>query len=85
MVQLRLQIGAGDYQTFQALLQTAENKEVLTLSNLKDQRVDGERLVIIYLPARILTPGDYQLRLSGLTRNNQPEYLGRYTFRILGK
>lgn len=85
IVQLRLQIGAADYQTFQAILQTYEGQEILSLSNLKDKRINGERLVIIYFPAKILVPGTYQLRLSGLTQNNQPEYLGRYTFRIQGK
>lgn len=85
IVQLRLQIGTGDYQSFQAILQTYEDQEILSLGNLKDKRINGERLVIIYLPAKILSPGDYQLRLSGLTQNNQLEYLGRYTFRILGK
>lgn len=85
LVQLRLQIGAGDYQAFQAALQTDENKEVLTINDLKDKRIGEQRLVIIYLPTKVLTPGDYQLRLSGLTQNNQPEYIGRYTFRILNK
>ena len=83
MVQARLRVGPGDYRSFQATLQTVEGKKVLSLSDLKEQRIDSERLVIVYLPTRILTPGDYHLSLSGLTQNGQPEYLGRYTFRIL--
>lgn len=85
LVQLRLQIGTGDYQSFQAVLLTAENLQLFTLPNLKAISVGGERVVVIYLPAKILTPGDYQLKLSGLTQNNQPAYLGRYNFRIVGK
>jgi hypothetical protein len=84
LVQLRLQIGAGDYQSFQAVLLTAENRELFTLPNLKATNIGGERVVVIYLPAKILTPGDYQLRLSGVTQNNQAVYLGRYNFRIVG-
>lgn len=84
MVQVRLRVGPGDYSSFQATLQTVAGETVLSLSDLKEQRLDGERLVIVYLPTRILTPGDYQLRLSGLTQNGQPAYLGRYAFRILG-
>lgn len=82
IVQLRLQIGAGDYQTFQASLQTAEGRDILPLNDLKLRSINGERLVIIYLPAELLTPGDYQLRLSGVTRDHQLVYLGRYMFRI---
>jgi hypothetical protein len=85
LVQLRLQIGAGDYQSFQATLQTAENQELFNLPDLKATTIGGERVVVIYVPAKILTPRDYQLRLSGLTQNNQPVYLGRYNFRIVGK
>lgn len=84
LVQLRLQIGAGDYQSFQAVLLTAENQELFTLPNLKATSLGGERVVVIYLPAKILMPGDYQLKLSGLTQNIQTLYLGRYNFRILG-
>ena len=83
LVQLRLQIGTGDYQSFQAVLLTAENLQLFTLPNLKAISVGGERVVVIYLPAKILTPGDYQLKLSGLTQNSQTLYLGRYNFRIL--
>lgn len=85
LVQLRLQIGAGDYQLFQAALLTAENRELFTLPNLKASNISGERVVVIYLPTKILTPEDYQLRLSGLTHDNQPVYLGRYNFRIVGE
>lgn len=85
LVQLRLQIGAGDYQTFRAILQTDENNEGLTINDIRDKRIDGERLVIVYFPAKVLPPGEYQLRLSGLTQNNRLEYIGRYTFRIVNK
>jgi hypothetical protein len=85
LVQLRLQIGVDEYQSFQAVLHTAENQELFTLPNLRASNISGEKVVVIYLPAKILMPGDYQLRLSGRTQNNQPVYLGRYNFRIVGK
>lgn len=84
VIQLRLQIGSGEYQSFQAVLQTSENEGLFTLRGLKDRTINGERLVTIYIPA-ILKPGDYQLRLSGLTQDDQLIYLGRYNFQILGK
>lgn len=82
IVQLRLQLGDSDFQTFQASLQTAEGLEILPLTDLKPRSINGARLVIIYLPSEVLTPEDYQLRLSGVTREHQVVYLGRYTFRI---
>jgi anti-sigma-K factor RskA len=85
IVQLRLQIGNGQYQAFQVALQTDEGQDIVTLSDLKEKIISGEKLLVIYLPARILIPGDYQVRLSGANRNNQIDYLGRYTFRVIGK
>ena len=85
IVQLRLQIGNGQYQAYRAELQTGEGQEIVTLTDLKEKQINVERLIVIYLPARIVPPGDYQLRLTGVNQNNQPEYIGRYTFRVVGK
>jgi anti-sigma-K factor RskA len=85
LVQLRLQIGSDDYGSFQAILLTAEDRELFTLPNLQASNIGGQKVVVIYLPANLLTPADYQLRLSGLTRDIQPVYLGRYSFRIVSK
>jgi hypothetical protein len=82
IVQVRLQIGAVPYQTFQAVLETAEGNELLRLIELRARTINGENVVLVYLPVNILTPGDYQIRLSGISQNNQAAYLGRYTFRI---
>ena len=82
IVQLRLQIGAVPFQTFQAVLQTAEGNELLSLNELRARTINGGNVVFVYLPVNTLTPGDYQIRLSGISQNNQAAYLGRYTFRI---
>jgi hypothetical protein len=83
IVQLRLRTGAVSYETFQAVLQTAEGNELLSLNHLRARTVNGDNVVLIYLPANILAPGDYQIRLSSINQNNQAAYLGRYTFRIV--
>lgn len=85
VVQLRLQIGNGQYQAYRAELQTSEEREIVTLVDLKEREINGERMIVIYLPARIVPTGDYQLRLSGVNQNDQLEYIGRYTFRTVEK
>ncbi len=84
IVQLRLQIGSVPYQSFQAVLEDAEGHEIQKFNDLKARTISGERLVIIYVSAKDFSPGDYQIRLSGLTETNQPVNLGRYTFRTVG-
>lgn len=82
IVQVRLQIGAVLYQSFQAVLQTADGDEILKLNDLRARTINGENVVLVYLPANELASGDYQIRLSGIDQNNQAVYLGRYIFRI---
>ena len=83
IVQLRLQIGSVPYQAFQAVLQDAEGHEIRKFDDLRPRTIDGERLAIIYVLAKDFTPGDYQIRLSGLSQTNELVQLGRYTFRTL--
>jgi hypothetical protein len=86
LVQLRLALGGGNYQTFRATIETVDGAaEIPTLDELKAKSITGERVVIVYLPANILAAGDYQLRLSGVEQDQQLKYLGLYTFRIVGK
>jgi len=83
IVQLRLQIDGVPYQTFQAVLEDAEGHEIRKVNDLRVRTINGERLAIVYVPAKDFTPGDYQIRLSGLTERNQLVDLGRYTFRTV--
>ena len=83
IVQLRLEVGSVPYQTFQAVLQDAEGHEIRKFDDLRARIINGERLTIIYIAAKDFTPGDYQIRLSGLTETNRLVDLGRYTFRTI--
>ena len=83
IVQLRLSVTMDPYQNYQAVLETAEGQDIFTIGKLKRRDVKGEFVVLLNMPARILSPGDYQLELNGLNEDEQLEGVGRYTFRVL--
>jgi hypothetical protein len=40
---------------------------------------------LVDVPAALLTPGEYRVRLSGLSANGSVENLGSYPFKVLKK
>lgn len=81
---LRLDIGSGDYKSFRAALQDASSKPLLTRGALRPKSTRDGREVIFDVPARLLRGGgDFQVQLSGVTRENVVEEIGRYDFRVV--
>lgn len=68
---------------FRAELATAEGQSVLVRNNLKPSAGKTEAKIVIEVPARLLRGGDYQIKLSRLRAEGQPESVGRYYFRAL--
>ena len=80
LVRLRLELEPDDYKTYQAVLQTAEGKEVWRQPTPVGQRAKGS-FVVLSLPARLLQPGDYLVAVSGVTAGGLSEDVGEYHFR----
>jgi hypothetical protein len=85
-VELNLELLEDDYRSYRAELLTAEGERVAGLDALKPKPVGaGGRRVTLNFPARLLAPGDYQVRLRGVNSSGQTEDVGRYYFRALNK
>ena len=72
-VELRIDLGRGDYQRYQTVLQKVEGEEVSTQITPKMKTGDDTDLVVLAVPAKLLTPGDYVLSLSGMDANGSFE------------
>jgi hypothetical protein len=66
------------YQTYRAILQTIAGNEISRQDNLS---ASNDR-VICPIPATLLKPGDYSLKLSGLNEQKEYEDIARYNFRV---
>lgn len=84
-VQLQLELAAAEPQSYRASVETDEGRSVFNALDLKPQTTDARSVVILSVPAKLLTVGDYQVKLSEVTAGGQLENAGRYSFRVAGK
>lgn len=80
-VQFHLELASDEYNNYRAILLT-EGREILTLNQLKAEANNGTKAITLILPARLLTQGDYQLKLSGQTPGSEFEDINGYAFRV---
>ena len=82
-VELRLELGSADYESYRALLRTDEGREVLTSGQLKAETIGSGKFVVLSFPARLLNQSDYQVKLSGINTDGNPEDISSYYFRVV--
>lgn len=83
IVQLQLALPATPYQSYQATLRVTDGAELFTVGDLNAQQTEAGRLLNLRLPARLLTPRDYTLSVSGRTTDGRAESVADYYFRVL--
>ena len=85
---VRLQIGIDpeeQYKSFAVELRTVAGRQVWNRENLAARTRRGTRAVGLTLPATVLKPGEYELRLRGLTEGGASEDVGFYYFNVRKK
>jgi len=85
---VRLQIGIDpeeQYKSFAVELRTLAGRQVWNRENLATRTRRGTHFVGLTLPATVLKPGDYELRLRGLTETGGAEDVGFYYFNVTKK
>jgi hypothetical protein len=83
IVQLQLALPATPYQSYQATLRVTDGAELFTVGDLGAQQTEAGRLLNLRLPARLLTPRDYTLSVSGRTADGRADSVADYYFRVL--
>jgi hypothetical protein len=81
LIRLRLELPGVDYPLYRAVLYDAGGEEIWAQSKLSAQAGDGRASVTLLLPARLLPPGDYQLKLSGTDGTELLESVATCAFR----
>jgi hypothetical protein len=83
IVRLQLKVPNAEYVSYNASVKAVGGPEILTADNLKAEATAEGLAVRVSIPAVKLKNEDYQLNLSGLAADRQPETVGRYDFRVL--
>lgn len=81
--QLRLELASDEYQSYRAVLQTDEGREIFTGDKLKAEATGGGKVVVLSFPSRLLSQGDYQVKLKGITTGGDLQDIGSYYFRVV--
>ncbi|MGH9544357.1 MAG: hypothetical protein ACRD23_03995 [Terriglobales bacterium] len=71
-----------NYPRYEAVLKTAEGKQIWSKGDLEAQAFAGGDRVILALSKNLLPPGDYILTVRGLLTPGNPETVAEYAFRI---
>jgi hypothetical protein len=82
--QVRLLLNIGDstaYGNYQAVLLNSDGAQVWSRRGLRA----SQKVVVITVPARLLSEDDYEINLKGLAQNGELERVGDYYFTVLKK
>ncbi len=82
-LQLQLMLDRDEYKSYEAVLMTAERKEVLRGKALQSLSIGGDEVVTWPLPAHSIHAGDYIVQLAGQTATGSVEDVESYSFRVL--
>ena len=85
---VRLQVGLEpeeQYQTFRVEVRTQDGRQVWTRDDLSARRTRSGKTIGLTLPAKVLTAGQYELALKGVTNEGTTEDVGYYYFEVLKK
>jgi hypothetical protein len=82
-IELRLPwIQTERYSMYQAEVRRVDDREVFTISSLQAQN-DGRYAIRLRLPAQMLTRGDYQIKLTGISTDSSAKSSEEYSFVVV--
>jgi|GEM_PF-722861 len=80
-VKLELELVKSDYTRYQTQL-FRENEALESQEELTSQPRNAHYVVPVTVTGEILTPGDYQLKLSGVADTGKAAFIDSYSFRV---
>ena len=81
-VTLELEVGNTSFRTYKSELFRG-NRSLKTTQDLRMQEKGEQRVVPLTITGEILSPGDYQVRLSGVSDSGAAEFINNYSFRVI--
>jgi hypothetical protein len=80
-VKIELQLAKSDFQHYQTQL-FRENQTLDSQEQLKSEPRNTHYVVPVTVTGEILTPGDYQFKLSGIGDSGSAAFIDSYSFRV---
>jgi hypothetical protein len=83
VAQLWLMLVKDEYSSYQVVFQKDGNAEQFPISGLRTEVTPRGKAIPFRVPAEILSPGTYILKLNGITDSERIEEVGEYNFRVM--
>ena len=83
---VELQLALADetpYQSYNSVLETIDGRAISTAPVMARESVGGQPVVTSELPPRLIPPGEYRVKLNGVTAAKETVSLGSYYFKVL--
>jgi hypothetical protein len=81
-VRLEMEVSNSNFHNYKSEL-LRENDSVTTANQLQSEKKGEQHIVPWTIGGEVLSPGDYQVRLSGVLDSGQNEFIDNYTFRVV--
>ena len=81
-LRLQLEVPNAKFPSYKSEL-FRENELLQTIDELKVERNGEKQIVPLTITGDMLSPGDYQVKLSGILDSGQDEYIDNYSFRVI--
>jgi hypothetical protein len=83
LLRLSVLVAASSHRSFEAIVQTPENVEVVRRQFLEARATPSGRTVTLEIPADRLPGGDYIVMLRGDSPDGRKKTVGEYSFRLI--
>ena len=81
---VRLNLEPVDYPAYEAsLIPSKGGPDVWRADRLTARTVDGRKAIDLHLPATVLNPQEYLIRVSGVSAGSASEVVGEYRFTVV--
>jgi hypothetical protein len=80
-VKLELELANTSFQNYKSEL-FRESRSLETQDKLKMEAKGDQHIIPIMITGEMLSPGDYQVKLSGVLDSGQDEFIDNYSFRV---
>jgi hypothetical protein len=81
-LKLELELTNPNYDNYRSQL-FRENEPLKTIDKLKMEAKGNQHIVPVTITGEILSPGDYQVKLSGVREAGENEFIDNYSFRVI--
>lgn len=82
-VRLQAKVAHGSYKTYRAELQSADGDHIQSFMVVKPRRTANRDVLLLNVPAKLLSRSDYILKLSVIGESGRLEEAGFFSFRIV--